>query len=192
MEDIMTHKRNGFLNFCFSCWPGAGQMYQGFLKRGVSIMLIFFGIITLAAWSGVDEILFCLPIIWFYGFFDAINTNSLSDEEFIQVKDEYLFVRSGIDKMDLKKFRIPVAVFLVLLGIYSLMKEFLGNLVSFGLLSWETVYVIEDMVPRTVFSLAVIAMGVYLIYGKKTELQEEEVFLEEGNGQPEKEEGDGE
>lgn len=185
----MTHKKNGFFNFCFACFPGAGQMFQGFLKKGVSIMLLFFGIIALTAWSGLDEILFCLPVIWFYGFFDALNTNSLSDEEFIQIKDEYLFVNSNIDKVDLKKFRIPVAVFFVLLGMYSLIKEFLRNLQSYGLISWETVYVIEDMVPRTVFSLAVIALGVYLIHGKKTELQEE-VFLEMGNEQPEKEEGD--
>lgn len=152
-------------------------------------MLLFFGNMVLVAWSGLDELMFCLPVIWFYGFFDALNTNSLSDEEFIQVKDEYLFVNSSIDKMDLKKFRIPVAVFLVLLGMYSLMKEFLRNLESCGFISWETIYVIEDMVPRTVFSLAVIALGVYLIHGKKTELQEE-AFLEMGNEKPEKEEGD--
>lgn len=187
----MTHKKNGFFNFWFACIPGAGQMFQGFLKKGSSIMLLFFGIIALVAWSGLDEFLFCIPVIWFYGFFDALNTNSLPDEEFIRIKDEYLFVSSNLNRIDLKKFRIPVAVFLVLLGMYSLLKEFLRNLESYGLISWETVYVVEDMVPRTVFSLAVIALGVYLIHGKKTALQEEEgAFLEMGNEQPEKEEGD--
>lgn len=44
----MTKKKSGFLTFCFSLMPGAGEMYMGFMKQGVSIMaffwlLIFFG-----------------------------------------------------------------------------------------------------------------------------------------------------
>ena len=32
------YKRSGFLSFCFAFIPGAGQMYQGYMKRGISIM----------------------------------------------------------------------------------------------------------------------------------------------------------
>lgn len=188
----MAHKRNGFLNFCFSCVPGAGQMYQGFLKRGISIMLLFFGMFSLVTWSGIDEIIFCLPVIWFYGFFDAMNTNSLGDEEFAKVKDEYLFVQSDLDRLNLKKFRIPAAVLLILLGGYGLLKEFLRNLVFYDLITWDTVYVIEDVIPRTVFSIAVIALGIYLIHGKRIELQDEEKSFSEEDIPAEKEEGEGE
>ena len=34
----MTKKKNGFLAFCFSLIPGAGEMYMGFMKQGASIM----------------------------------------------------------------------------------------------------------------------------------------------------------
>ena len=34
----MTH-RNGFLLFISSCLSGCGQMYQGYMKRGLSLLL---------------------------------------------------------------------------------------------------------------------------------------------------------
>ena len=36
----MTH-RNGFLLFISSCLSGCGQMYQGYMKRGLSLLLAF-------------------------------------------------------------------------------------------------------------------------------------------------------
>ena len=36
--------KNGFLTFCCAFIPGAGQMYQGYMKRGLSLILIFFAI----------------------------------------------------------------------------------------------------------------------------------------------------
>ena len=36
----MTPK-NGFLLFIASCLSGCGQMYQGYMKRGVSLLLAF-------------------------------------------------------------------------------------------------------------------------------------------------------
>ena len=29
-------KKNGILTLLFACIPGAGQMYQGYMKRGLS------------------------------------------------------------------------------------------------------------------------------------------------------------
>ena len=36
----MTPK-NGFLLFIASCLSGCGQMYQGYMKRGLSLLLAF-------------------------------------------------------------------------------------------------------------------------------------------------------
>ena len=33
-------KKNGFLTFIFACIPGAGQMYHGYMQRGLSIAMI--------------------------------------------------------------------------------------------------------------------------------------------------------
>ena len=42
----MTRKKRGFWTFIFSLIPGAGEMYLGFMKRGVSTMLVFLGWLT--------------------------------------------------------------------------------------------------------------------------------------------------
>ena len=93
----MKRKKGTFLTFCFSCMPGAGQMFLGFFKEGVSIMTMFFGIIMLANWLYFDQFGFCAIIVWFYAFFDAMNKNSLPDEEFEELEDNYIW-SSHLDK----------------------------------------------------------------------------------------------
>ncbi|MDE7051315.1 MAG: hypothetical protein K2O92_00170, partial [Lachnospiraceae bacterium] len=115
----MQHKRNQFFNFFISCVPGAGQMYQGFLKRGTSLMTIFFVEIFLAGIVNIDWILLGLPVIWSYSFFDSMNTNSLSDEEFSKIEDRYLFTNENTTfKIPQSKIRIPAAILLIFMGGY--------------------------------------------------------------------------
>ena len=54
----MTKKKSSFLTFCFSFLPGAGQMYMGFMKRGISLMSSFFFLIFLAVFFNLSPILF--------------------------------------------------------------------------------------------------------------------------------------
>lgn len=76
----MKRKKGKFLTFCFSCIPGAGQMFLGFFKEGVSLMTMFFGILILTNWLYIEMFGFGAIIVWFYAFFDAMNKNSLPDE----------------------------------------------------------------------------------------------------------------
>ena len=48
----MIMQKKGFLLFLCSLIPGAGELYMGFKKRGVSMMAIFWGIVALACVSG--------------------------------------------------------------------------------------------------------------------------------------------
>lgn len=174
------HKKNVFWNFCFSCIPGGGQMYQGFLKRGLSIMVLFFGTLALITFSRIDELTFVLPVIWFYGFFDGINRNSLSDEEFAKIEDGYLFADEEFDGLNLKKLRIPVAFLMICVGCYSLIRLFIQGLVESGLLYWDSPIV--DMFgefPRIAFSVLIIWGGIYLISGKKKEIERKQDEEEE-------------
>jgi len=183
----MVHKKGKFLNFCFSCIPGAGQMYQGFMKRGVSIMLIFFGMLALISYLGIDELIFCLPVIWCYGFFDGIHLNSLPDSEYEQLQDEYLFINVS-DKMPqirLKKLRIPAAVVLILFGSYSLFRTVINFMIYEGFLFWDSpvTNLVYDSFPKVLFSVLIIVLGIYLIIGKKKEMEEyeENVYQKEGS-----------
>lgn len=87
----MTHKRNKFLTFCFSCMPGAGQMFLGFFKQGVSLMTVFFGIFIVSHWLYLSVLSLGAIIVWFYAFFDAMNKNSMPDEEFVMLEDAYIW-----------------------------------------------------------------------------------------------------
>ena len=69
----MTRKRkSGFLTFCFSFLPGAGEMYLGFMKMGVSLMSLFLGIIIASILLNLGIIMFAEVVIWFYSFFMCI------------------------------------------------------------------------------------------------------------------------
>ena len=38
-------RKSGFFTFCLAFCPGAGQMYQGYMKRGTSLLVLFMLII---------------------------------------------------------------------------------------------------------------------------------------------------
>ena len=54
----MRKKQNPY--FLFALWPGAGQMYLGYMKRGVSLMGIFCLLISITGFFFESE-LFVLP-----------------------------------------------------------------------------------------------------------------------------------
>lgn len=187
----MPQKRNPFLNFCFSCWPGAGQMYQGFMKKGASIMTIFCGIIFFITLFDMEPLMVAIPVIWFYGFFDSVNTNSLSDEKFASLTDEFLFVDNSFNtRQILKKFRFPMGVFLVVIGIYWLCHSTLYALAGAGFIHWYSrAFELLQYIPKTFMALGVIVIGVCLITGRRIQYGGEQ---ENEEGENEEREGEGE
>lgn len=73
----MTH-RNGFLLFISSCLSGCGQMYQGYMKRGLSLLLAFCLILFASTYFFLGALALFLPVIWLYAFFDSYALRSLS------------------------------------------------------------------------------------------------------------------
>ena len=64
-------KKNGFLTFIFACIPGAGQMYYGYMQRGLSIAMIL--ILCVMAATVIEPLLFLCLVIWMYSFFDTYD-----------------------------------------------------------------------------------------------------------------------
>lgn len=88
-------KLKGLFHFICSLVPGAGQMQQGAMRRGVQIMLTFFGVVIMATVLHLEELLFFGVVIWFYSFFDSYHIKKARflhiegwDKEFI--KPEYI------------------------------------------------------------------------------------------------------
>ena len=63
--------KNGFLTFCCAFIPGAGQMYQGYMKRGLSLILTacLIGMVS----SLLNPVLLLVVVVWMYSFFDTFN-----------------------------------------------------------------------------------------------------------------------
>lgn len=176
---MKTRKKNRFLTFCFSCLPGAAEMYMGFMKMGVSLMLLFFAVIMLATWLNQGVIVMIGVVIWFYGFFHANHLAGLSDEEFHQVKDEYLFEMDEIPgvKSMVEKNHKWVAWILIFLGICflwnsveDLLRDILPEMYMFiPRMMWR----IGNYIPSFVVGIAIIYVGIKMINGKGASLPDE-------------------
>ena len=57
-------KKNGILTLLFAFIPGAGQMYQGYMKRGLSLVLMA-AAISMAAML-IPPIAFALLVVFMY------------------------------------------------------------------------------------------------------------------------------
>lgn len=173
----MTKQKKGFLLFICSLLPGAGELYMGFRKMGMSITLLFWGIIACATISGFDELTFLLPVLWLYSFFNAHNLKSLSNEEFLAIEDHYILVDLLVNDAEvqsgaiIKKYRGLLAGILILFGICGLLNVIIDML--YGFLPADALEIIQNiryMIPGFAISLALIVLGIKLILGKKEEL----------------------
>ena len=66
-------KKNGILTLLFACIPGAGQMYQGYMKRGLSLITMFCLFIILGSTTGLDALVVGCIVVYMYSFFDTLN-----------------------------------------------------------------------------------------------------------------------
>jgi hypothetical protein len=171
----MKAKRNSFFTFLFSLLPGAGHMFMGFMKIGVSLMAAFTLVIFLASWLNISQLLFLLPLLWFYSFFDCINRRYSNDEEFAALEDYYLF---SMDKLlgpgyQLVGMRKPLAgILLLLFGIYLVWNNLLLQMHNFGIFSDRDLSIIisvTNIAPKFILGVVIVIIGIRLIIGKKKE-----------------------
>ncbi|MDF2543657.1 MAG: hypothetical protein K0S47_3375 [Herbinix sp.] len=170
----MIRKKSSFLTFIFSLMPGAGEMYMGFMKKGVSIMALFFFLIFLSTWLNLGPLMFIMPLIWFYSFFDVHNLRAMPDDEFYALEDDFLFIEDG-SKDKIKsiaiRYRNLIGLILIVIGFSTLWNNLYDLLyAAFPGAFMIALYNVGHLFPQTVVGAAIIALGVYLIRGKKKEL----------------------
>jgi len=169
----MKKKKSKFLTFCFSMLPGAGHMYMGFMKMGLSFMAAFFFLIFLSSWLSIGPLLFVLPLIWFYSFFDCMNKRYSTDEEFLLLEDNYLFSLDEFAKIDrgiFKKHSLGSGILLVLLGVYLIWINTINSLSGYipdGI--YNAIQNITRLAPQIIIGVVIIVIGAKLIRGKKIE-----------------------
>lgn len=166
----MTNKKNGFFTFICSLIPGAGEMYMGFFKQGLSLMGLFALVIVVSSFYPLDRLIFLLPLIWFYSFFHVHHLRSLPPEEFYNIEDQFLFVPETIVSAteSICKNKKIIAIILIVIGAVQLFG------VGMDFLSWITpdflsryVWMIQDIVPRLIIAALIVYIGLRMIKGSK-------------------------
>lgn len=164
--------KNGLLTLLFAFIPGAGQMYQGYMKRGLSLMLMCCVICVLAMLFA--PIALFLMLVFMYSFFDTLNLraqialgNAPADDYLIHLdpKDKRL-ARLLLDSHKLVGWAL--IAFGALIAYQNLIMNTLGDLVyRWGHSSpvFRALYLVMDSLPDVVVCVVLIVCGVWLVKG---------------------------
>lgn len=164
--------KNGLLTLLFAFIPGAGQMYQGYMKRGLSLMLMCCVICVLAMLF--SPIAFFLLLVFMYSFFDTLNLraqialgNAPADDYLVHLdpKDKRL-ARLLLDSHKLVGWLL--IAFGALIAYQNLIMNTLGDLVyRWGHSSpvFRALYLVMASLPDVVVCVVLIVCGVWLVKG---------------------------
>lgn len=164
--------KNGLLTLLFAFIPGAGQMYQGYMKRGLSLMLMCCVIGVLAMLFA--PIALFLMLVFMYSFFDTLNLraqialgNAPADDYLVHLdpKDKRL-ARLLLDSHKLVGWLL--IAFGALIAYQNLIMNILGDLVyRWGHSSpvFRALYLVMASLPDVVVCVVLIVCGVWLVKG---------------------------
>ena len=175
----MTPK-NGFLLFIASCLSGCGQMYQGYMKRGVSLLLAFCLVLFASTYFFLGTLALFLPVIWLYAFFDSYALRSQLSAG-TAPEDAFLFGLSDMDSKRLgallHKLHSLIGWVLVAVGVYMLYDMLMGQLsgLFFGWFGEWLYSFLRYGLPRVVITVLVILLGLWFIRGPKAKAPIEDI-----------------
>ncbi|MDO5345058.1 MAG: hypothetical protein Q4E91_04880 [Lachnospiraceae bacterium] len=174
----MKSKKSRFWNFWLAFLPGCSEMYMGFMKMGLSLMGMFWGTVAVASLLEMGPLVFAAMIVWFYSFFHARNLVHLPDTEFQHLEDEFLVDLSVLKGYDRYSGGSKIlAVVLIVFGGYLCLRSVM-NLLWYIVPSFimNLISEIGSFIPRMIIGLGIIALGIWMIRGKKEELLEDYDF----------------
>lgn len=167
-------RKSGFWTVCFAFIPGAGQMYQGYMRRGLSMGLLVVLPFMLAAFMGMDVLIFPCLILYMYSFFDTLNLRSQITAG-NPPEDDYLVHMNGVggdlDLLLAKRHHL-VGWALVVLGVFSLYNNFispwlwdLASFFGYESLAANLIRSIVNGIPNLVVAVALVIVGLWLVKG---------------------------
>ena len=167
-------KKNGILTLLFAFIPGAGQMYQGYMKRGLSLVLMA-AAIGMAAML-IPPVAFALLVVFMYSFFDTFNLRAQISMG-TAPEDDYLVHFDPQDKrlarmmMDSHKL---VGWGLIALGAIVFYNNIIMRVLGDVMWRWgqdnpvfRAIYLMLDALPQIVVCVALIVCGMWLVRGPK-------------------------
>lgn len=177
---MKPRKKNNFFTLVCSFCPGAAEMYMGFMKSGLSLLVIFtIPILIAIILYGGDYLAILSGIVYVFSFFHARNIATAPQEQFDLLEDKYIWEEFMGGKpviVSSKVYRKWVATALILAGVSGIWYSFrnvISNIIDcFRPNDYERMLAdsIISSLPRLAFSIFVIVIGVALVRGKKKEL----------------------
>lgn len=119
-------KKNKFFTLVFSCYPGGGHMYLGFMKQGFQLMVLFSLVLVISSMSySLRGLGFLLPILVAYSIFDSSNKRSSMTPPDDSNLELFNWINIGdYPKLkDVNHYKLGAYV-LVILGAYMLFENF--------------------------------------------------------------------
>lgn len=168
-------KKNGILTLLFAFIPGAGQMYQGYMKRGLSLVLM-------AAAIGMASVLippvvFTLLVVFMYSFFDTFNLRAQIGLDAAPA-DDYLIHFDMRDRRleQLMAERHKLLGWLLIacggmMAYQNIIMNTLGDLLwRWGKesLIFRALYLVMDQLPEVLVCVVLIVCGIWLVKGPRT------------------------
>lgn len=156
-------KKNALLTFIFACIPGAGQMYYGYMQRGLSLITLFCLCFMLGALAG--SLVVTMFIVWMFSFFDTydlIRHLAAGDPK----PDSLLILGDWSDlKRMVPKHNRLLGWGLIVLGVWALYNILLEPLLYdlLAMLNDDLAWRVVNAIPTVVVAVALIAAGVWLL-----------------------------
>mgnify|MGYP000208842985 FL=1 len=167
-------KKNGILTLLFAFIPGAGQMYQGYMKRGLSLVLMAVAIGMASAL--IPPVAFTLLVVFMYSFFDTFNLRAqismgTAPEEAYLVHYEPQDKRLG--RLELVGHK-PVGGCLIAIGALIAYEQIIMNTLGDILWRWgqkapvwRAIYLVMHQLPEVLLCVALILCGIWLVRGPR-------------------------
>lgn len=175
-------KRNNFWTFIFAFVPGAAEMYMGYMKNGLSLLVAFALTVAIPATMYGGDVFYVIPIVlYIYSFFHARNVAKASDEAFEAFEDKPFWEELiGNDKISIpaNTLRKWLAIILIVFGVSNIWGMLRNRFLDFGNLFYlgEEYWVVQrtiDCVPSIAIAVIAIVIGAKLIAGKKKEVEKD-------------------
>lgn len=172
-------KKSAFLTFCFSFGPGCGQMYQGYMRRGMSLLLWFSAVLFVSVFLGVGTLSIFTFAIWAFSFFDSFNLRALSPEQRALFPDDFIPSTSYIKKATGGKIYPKgkggrlLGWLCVIVGALILYDNMARPLLDNLALVFPALGTFLYRLPAFIFAVAVIVLGIWLLTQNKKSQPEE-------------------
>ena len=168
--------KNGILTFIFAFCPGAGQMYQGYMKRGLSLITMFCLFIMAGMMTGLDALVFGCIIVYMYSFFDTFNLRAQLAAEKAPQDDYLVHFNWHDDRMTqfMGESHKLVGWGLIALGALVFYQNIIMRVLGDVMWRWgqnnpffRAIYLMLDSLPQIVVCVALVICGVWLVRGPR-------------------------